>query len=273
MIRRYLFLLGMVIGIGLGLAYAWVIDPVKLTESSPANTVSSYKRVWLVMASEAYAQDGDWDRTRGRLDSLRDPNLNQTIAALFDEANNQGQNSAARALARLTVQLGAPTTSGMAIYLQTPSALPGTEPAPIAPVTPSPIVAFSPLPTPTPSPTAGPTPTPTPPLATTYQIIRREPICQSESITPQIQVTIQDVAGKGLPGKEVWITWDGGADRFVTGLKPEIDPGYGDFDMALDQTYNVSIDKPTSIIVAGLHADVCTDGHLSWRLVIRPNSP
>ena len=47
----------------------------------------------------------------------------------------------------------------------------------------------------------------------------------------------------------------------------------GDFDMALDQTYNVSIDKPTSIIVAGLHADVCTDGRLSWRLVIRPNAP
>ena len=268
MIRRYLFLLGMALGIGLGLAYAWVIDPVKLTESSPANTISSYQHVWLVRAAEAYAQDGDWDRTRGRIDSLRDPNLNQTLIALFDESLNQGQNSAARALARLADRLDI-HTAGMLIYLATPD----TEPAPQPVLTPSPTIAFSPLATPTPTLNAGLTPTPTPPLATTYQIIRREPICRAESITPQIQVTIQDAIGQALPGKEVWITWDGGADRFVTGLKPEIDPGYGDFDMALDQTYNVSIDKPTAIIVTGLHADVCTDGRLSWLLVIRPNSP
>ncbi len=270
MIRRYLFLLGMAVGIGLGLAYAWVIDPVKLTESSPANTIGTYKRVWLIMAAEAYAQDGDWDRTRDRIDSLRDPNLNQTIVALFDESLNQGQNSAARALARLADRLDI-HTAGMLVYLATPIVTPETEPLPV--LTPSPTVAFSPLPTPAPTLKAALTSTPTPLLATTYQVIRREPICRAESITPQIQVTIQDMIGRALPGKEVWITWEGGADRFVTGLKPEIDPGYGDFDMALDQTYNVSIDKPTSIIVAGLHADVCTDGRLSWRLVIRPNSP
>ena len=69
----------------------------------------------------------------------------------------------------------------------------------------------------------------------------------------------------------MWITWDGGSDRFVTGLKPEIDPGYGDFDMQPDQSYNVGVDKPTSVIVSGLRADPCeTDGRTSWRLILAP---
>ncbi len=85
---------------------------------------------------------------------------------------------------------------------------------------------------------------------------------------------VRDALGHSVPGKEVWITWEGGSDRFVTGLKPEIDPGYGDFDMQLDQSYNVSIDKPTSVVVRELRAEPCeTDGRTSWRLILGPHTP
>jgi hypothetical protein len=105
-------------------------------------------------------------------------------------------------------------------------------------------------------------------------VIDRAAECTPSDRSPQIRVIVQDLFGQSVPGKEVWITWDGGADRFVTGLKPEIDPGYGDFDMQPDLAYNVGVAKPTSVIVSGLRADSCeTDGRTSWRLILAPRTP
>ena len=265
MTRRTLVLLCMAAGIALGLGYAWLIDPVTFTESSPAQVVVTYRHAWLIMAAEAYARDGDWERTRARLDSLHDPDLPQTVVKLFDQASAQGPNPVARALARVADRLNV-RTAAMLVYLATPV------------VTPTPAPALAPRPTDTPGPTATsepvlPTLTPTVTPVPAYQLVSQAADCKSESITPQIEVTVQDPSGAGLPGKEVWITWDGGADRFVTGLKPEIDPGYGDFAMAIDQTYSVGIDKPTAILVSGLRADPCSDGRTSWRLVFQPIAP
>ena len=56
----------------------------------------------------------------------------------------------------------------------------------------------------------------------------------------QIRVLIEDEKAKGVPGVDVWVTWEGGADRFVTGLKPEKGPGYGDFDVQPGIAYDVA---------------------------------
>jgi hypothetical protein len=257
-------LLMIVIGLGLGLFYAWQLSPVKFTEASPAQVITDYRHVWLVMAAEAYAQDNDWPRTQERLNSLNDPNIAQTIAQLFDRYNEPGPNPIARALAVLGDRYNV-RTAAMLVYLSTP-------------------IVSTPVPTAAPRPTARPTVRPTlaptlapivpaPTLIPTYEVIDKVAVCHSNALKPQIQVTIQDTNGAGLPGKEVWIGWDAGADRFVTGLKPEIDPGYGDFDMAIDQTYSVAIDKPTSIVMAGLHADECSTGRTTWQLTLRPIAP
>ncbi len=266
---RLFVLMALVVGFGLGLGYAWLGDPVTYTESSPAQVAADYRQAWLMMAAEAYAQDGDWLRTQMRLDALRDPNLNHTVAALFDRYAAQGPNPIAKALAQLADRLNA-RTAAMNVYLATPIMTPTSTPTPMvaAPPTSTPTPA---RPRPTETLTMTPRPSPTPiVLSAAYQLISRAAECVHPPATPQIRVVIQDAAGRGVPGKEIWITWDGGADRFVTGLKPEIDPGYGDFDMALDQSYRVSIDKPTAVVVIDLRADPCGgDGRLSWRLVLR----
>jgi hypothetical protein len=267
---RWLVLITFVIGLGAGLAYAWLIDPVTYSESSPALVTRAYREGWLLMTAEAYAQNGDWARTRIRLDALHDTQLGQTVADLFDRYHAYGPNAAARALAQLADRLGT-KTAGMLVYLSTPQVTPTRAPATIEPTH----MASKLPPTSIPTSTATPEPLPTlPPTVTPvpdYRLIERVAECVPSGVVPQLRVFIQDELGNSVAGKEVWVTWDGGADRFFTGFKPEIDPGYGDFDMALDQTYNVGVDKPTSVLVSNLRAEPCGEaGHTSWRLVFGP---
>jgi hypothetical protein len=269
---RALVLIALVIGVAIGLAYAWLIDPVTFSESSPAQVMKSFREAWLVMAAEAYAQDGDWARTQARVNALRDANLSQSLIDLFDRYQAHGPNPTARALARLADQLNV-RTPAMQVYLATIVA-PTPEIAATIRVTanPRPIDAqrATPTVTPEPPPTLTPTVTPIP----DYQVTNQTAECTPGQQPPQIRVIVQDIFGQSVPGKEVWITWEGGTDRFVTGLKPEIDPGYGDFDMQPDQSYNVGVNKPTSVVVSGLRADPCeTDGRTSWRLILAPRTP
>ncbi len=267
---RALVVIAVVIGLVVGLAYAWLIDPLTFSESSPAQVMKPYREAWLIMSAEAYAQDGDWDRTLARINSLRDANLSQTIIDLFDRYQANGPNSTARALARLADQLNVHTPA-MQVYLAVVvSPTPEIISTIAATATPRPIDTATPTTTPVPLPTVTPTGT----MMPDYQVINRVAECTHGQQPAQIRVIVQDQFGQSVSGKVIWITWDGGSDRFVTGFKPEIDPGYGDFDMQPDQSYNVGVDKPTSVIVSGLHADPCeTDGHTSWRLTLAPRTP
>ena len=282
---RALVLIALVIGIVTGLGYAWLIAPVTFTESSPAQVMTAYREAWLIMAAEAYVQDGDWDRTQARVTALRDANLPQTLTDLFNRYQADGPNPAARALARLADRLNV-RTPAMQVYLAsiiTPApeivATTDATTGPLLVATSIPTTAPSPGPIATSTPTATPEPLPTlTPTATPvsdYRVIDRVAECTTDEQPPQIRVIVQDEFGQGVPGREIWITWeDGGQDRFVTGLKPEIDPGYGDFDMQPDQSYNVGVSKPTAVIVSDLRADPCeTDGRTSWRLILAARTP
>ena len=266
---RTLIVLLFSVGLALGLGYAWLINPVTFSESSPAQVMKSYRDEWLLMTAQAYAQDGDWSRTQLRLNALHDANLPQTVADVFERVNAAGPNANARVVAQLADRLGVRTPE-MQIYLAslaeptpTATAKPIVTPRPSA--TPSPIV--TPTSTPIPLPTLKPSPTPIP----AYRVISQKNECTASNKPAQIRVLLQDSTGAPLAGREVWVMWDGGSDRFVTGLKPEIDPGYGDFDMRPDQSYNISIDKPTSVVVSGLRAEPCgAEGRTSWRIVLGP---
>ena len=271
---RAAFLISVAVGIGLGLTYAWLIDPVEFTTADPYHVDSRYRETWLVMAAEAYLTGDDWDRTKARLDGLGDPNLTHMAAALFERYSANGPNLQSRALARLVERLDATAvTAGMLVYLTTPV-------TPTPRVTPSP-TSIPPTRTPTrpaPTPTdAFPTLTPSATLTPEFAVVSSDNVC--EIGPPQIRVAVQDAEGRGLPGVDVWITWDGGADRFVTGLKPERGPGFGDFDMQPEVSYRVGAGSQSTLALAGnLSADPCTtdtgaDGRLSWNVVLQPLTP
>ena len=150
------------------------------------------------MAAEAYALDGNWERTRARIDSLRDPNLVKTILELFDQSSARGPNPIARALAQLADRMNV-RTAAMLVYLATP----GVTPTPLSTSARQATQTLSPTPTPASSPTPEP-PMPTStltfvPAASPYQLVRRSAECGPESVPPQIRVVRQHCDGRGLP--------------------------------------------------------------------------
>jgi hypothetical protein len=101
----------------------------------------------------------------------------------------------------------------------------------------------------------------------------RQRICQDSPRNPYIEIVVQTREGVGLPGIEIWVSWGGGSDRFVTGLKPELGLGYADFDTAPDQTYAVAVGEPTLYVANDLRATICLPGEgdsplASWRLIV-----
>jgi len=59
MSRRVWFFVVILVGIGLGLAYGWIINPVKYVDTSPDTLRADYKTDYVLMVAEAYHKDND----------------------------------------------------------------------------------------------------------------------------------------------------------------------------------------------------------------------
>jgi hypothetical protein len=57
--RVIVFLLALAAGVGLGLLYGWVINPVQFVDTSPDSLRPDYKTDYVLMVAEAYAANGD----------------------------------------------------------------------------------------------------------------------------------------------------------------------------------------------------------------------
>ncbi len=241
--RRAAPIIGLVIGLALGLVYTWGIAPAEPVNTYPALLRTDYRWDWIRLAALSYVADDDLERVRARLDGLDQEDVAGAIRALIEEYAAAGR--PADTLRRLTaladvldvhtpamlVYLHTPTLSSYPTPTLSPSSTPTLSPTP--PRTPTPtlsrvsIPTLSPTPTPKPTRTPRPsTPTPTPPPP--FQLILQEQICEPGQV-PHIEVVVRDEHGIGLDGVVVWLMWPGGADRAVTGLKPQHGAGYADF--------------------------------------------
>lgn len=241
--RRAAPIVGLVIGLALGLVYTWGIAPVELVNTYPALLRTDYRWDWIRLVALSYVADGDLERAHARLDGLEQEDVAGAMRALIEEHAAAGR--PADALRRLSTLADALDvhTPAMLVYLHTPT-LPShptptsspsstLTPSPTPPRTPTPTLPHVSIPTlsPTPKPTRTPrpsTPTPTPPPP--FQLTLQEQICEPEQ-APHIEVVVRDEHGVGLDGVVVWLMWPGGADRAVTGLKPQRGAGYADFDV------------------------------------------
>lgn len=144
---------------------------------------------------------------------------------------------------------------------------------PSLPLTETPTASL--VPTETPIPTEMPTPTsiPTPTLATPvtrYQVIEQQQSCEPPG--GQLMVTVLDAAGQPQPSVELLVRWDGGSERFFTGLKPEQGVGYADLAMSKERIYELVVVGIESDVAQNLTADLCENGRLaSWNVVFRLN--
>lgn len=262
-------LLGLLIGLGLSLYYAWVVNPVVYTDASPSRLSERYRAEYILLVSQNFAQDGDWPRAQTRLARLNDSALANTVDALLAQfVREQRAPEDIRVLALLARQMGVATQT-VALFAPTP--LPDLLPTPtIAPETAvSPTPTNTPFPTTFPSPTPLPTPTPTSTPDFNYRLLDQQRLCRPGEDTPLIVVLTQDAFLNDLPGVAVLVSWQNGADRFFTGFKPAISPGYGDFTMEPDISYTVVLAEG-SPEVSGLRIEPCDDGRDGgWQLTFQ----
>ena len=236
-------LAGLVIGLIGGVYYAWYLNPVNLTNISPQQLTAADQQAYVMLVSEAYLQEADLERARGRLSSTGAHDL---AGLVVSQANAAYLGGAApeevRGLTVLAEALGGdPLAAAIFSGTTAPTSSAGT-----------PTATFEGIPSPTPSPDiptptllpVRPTVTPTPvliPADTTLKLIAKEPICQDDYPAGRIEIYVNNIEGNGIPAVEILIEWAEQQATFFTGLKPEIDPGYADFQMAPNQTYTVTL--------------------------------
>ena len=237
-------IVGLVLGLVGGLAYAWFLNPVNFVNISPSMLSEDDQRDYILLVAEAYLQDGDLDRARMRLAALGSRDVAERVTVLADNAFLRGDDpERVRALAALSEALG---QRSMAADVFSGTTAPTTPPELLTPT-----ATFEGMPSPTPSQspaTAFPTtsleiPSPTPDLfpKTDLSLIDRGIICEDDYPSGRIEVYVYDGSGQSVPGIEVLVEWEGGQDRFFTGLKPDIDPGYADFELEGDRVYTVTL--------------------------------
>jgi len=211
-IRPSLLVLGIIVGIAFGLFYGWQIDPVKYKDTEPSSLRADYKEQYLILIASAYKADGNLDRARIRLATLRDPDPIRTITALAQRMAAEGKDASSPAVLAADLVGGVQPVASV-------SDTPFSTAAPILPTetfTPPPTALL--IPSLTPFPTLTPTATP----VYDYALIIREPYCSDVERLPLIIIDVVDANSAPLPGVRVTVAWAEGEDGFVTGLKPEM---------------------------------------------------
>jgi len=252
-------LTGLVIGIVLGLVYAWLVAPRGTQDTSPSSLQPEFKDQYRAMIAAAFVATGNLPRAEARLALLGD---SDSVIALSEQAQRTlgegGSPIEAQALGLLAVALGQGDST--ALPTQEISATPAevqntstpqptapqstateanpepaaTEPAPDA-TDQTPLATRTILATATPLPTRTPTATSGSPFVLQSNTF----VCDPNLPNPLIQVIAEDSDGDPLPGEEVTTTWEDGQDHYFTGLKPELGLGYADYSMTPGVIYQV----------------------------------
>jgi hypothetical protein len=256
-----LLVLGMLIGAGGGLAYAWLINPVNLVDVAPYQLVEADQEAYIVLISEAYMQDGDLNIARARLEALEISDPAETISQVADAAFLDGHDPReVRSLATLAEALGGhPQALGVFSGTLQPTSQPDFG---------SPTPTFEAMPSLTPTLDQGsatatlniPTSTPTPDFVqeTDFDLISSKPLCDDDHTDGLIQIFVIDAQDEGIPGLMVKVEWEGQVDIFYTGLKPDISPGYADFTMEPSKLYTVTLVGLAEPVVGIIDSSPCT---------------
>ncbi len=244
-------------GLGAGLFYTWIVDPIE-TGSSPDSLYIGDKLVYLTVIGDLYAYEGDLEEAQARLALLDVRADGPTLASLIEQyLDGGGAPEDVRNLARLAQDLGA---SGGVLLVFGPPPTPTT-------VVPTVTPTLNPLVSPTPLPTATPLPA--------FRLVERTALCAEPQQPGRIRVWVMDRAGAEMAGVEVSVSWAEGQDHFFTGLRPEMGLGYGDFEMQPRVVYDVTlagVDAETAQgLSAALGARTCPSGTvaLDWRLIFQ----
>lgn len=273
-------LIGLVLGIGGGLFYAWTVDTRVEFDTDPWQLKAADRAQYVAAIALSFSYDGNLNRAIQRLIELRPQNDPiQQVADVACELATTGYASTGSGLRAIR---------SMMLFYQLQGRSGCADNLIAAPADATPVVVID-VPPPTPLPPASKTPTPesatrataTPPRVviptaqpqSAYEVVGINTFCDVQN-SGVIEVFVQDFSGEGVPGEAVRVRWDEGEDTFFTGLKAERGPGYADFQMEAGTAYIVEMPGRSDPTAQPLAATPCTadggeDAIISYRVFFR----
>jgi hypothetical protein len=242
---------GMLLGFALGLGYAWVIQPGTFRGAEPTSLQPVYRGEYILLIASAYQATGNLEYARMRLAYFPEltPEALNSLAQQVVAAG--GPQDAARGLARLSVALREQTPSSLVVVaLATSRTIPALRATTTLESTLALTIPF--LPTATRSPTIQSSPT----LNPEFVLVSKQQVCNPLIVPPLIQVIVKTADGRGVPGVRIRVQWEGGDASFITGMKPELSPGYADTVIDPGKIYQITIGDGLTV-VRDLSAPTC----------------
>ena len=104
---NWYLLTGVVLGIILGILFAWVISPVEYVDTAPESLKDEFKDQYRVLIASAYVANGDLVRAKARLELLGEADIYMVVAEQAQQMLAEGGSvEEAQALGRLALALG-----------------------------------------------------------------------------------------------------------------------------------------------------------------------
>jgi hypothetical protein len=280
-ISIWALLLGIILGTGGSLYYAWYISPVVETDTRPDQLSYEEKSYYVVAIMLAHSYHSDLGITSQRLFELDlggDPiQMVANMACNLASTGYVDSSAGIRAVRAMRTFYQLQGRTGCADNI-IPD--PQSVPLEVTVVVPTATATLPPPPTKTPS---GDFPTPTlsllaitpsaAPVGSFFGDVSGT-FCSVE-LSGTIEVRVVDGAGREMGGQAIRVVWEGGRSDFVTGLKPERGEGYADFRMEAGLSYLVSMPNQSDPLNRPLEARPCTtedtfeEAIYSYRVVFR----
>ncbi len=225
---NWYLLTAFLLGITLGLVYAWVISPTAEVDTHPSSLREDYKDIYRALIARAFQANNNLPRAEARLALLGDESPSLALAAQAQRFLAEGGDlETAKVLANLSSALqmaNQPDPPADATLAATPS--PGGPITATVGISSTPVVQGTVVPGNLES-----SPSPTATAAPPFIVQDSSPICDPTLGDSLIQVFATNASGEGIPGVAVLVTADDGQqEQFFTGLKPELGFGYADFE-------------------------------------------
>ncbi len=257
---NWYLLTGLILGLALGMIYAWVISPITEVDTHPNLLRDDYKDIYRSLISRAYQANSNLPRAEARLELIGDDNPALALAAQAQRflAEN-GDTEMAKVLANLSAELQIAAGPAATPIPPTVTAIPEEETSSTSnngsgSENNSQDTASS---TREPTSEAPTSPTPSPTTSPPFILQDSSPICDPTLGETLIQIIATDGSGGGVPGITMEISL--GTDPtevFYTGLKPELGLGYADYLAEPGLTYQLEV-PDSGLVITDIEVPTC----------------
>ncbi len=277
--QPWYLLTGFLLGLAAGTVFAVWIWPVPYDFARPSDLNAEARDSYRLIVARAYFASGDRGRAYPRLDLLKEVDPAAALAAQAQRVLATGNEKDSNALALLAAGLDtagevAPTDAVANPGTIEPTLMPETtntpsgilSELPTLEITGTPEGDGTPIPTiePLNNPSAGiprATPTMFPTLSAPY-ILKEKAVDCGRNLRPGLlQIWVENASGLAMPGVRIQINWKDGEETFYTGLKPELNNGYADFEMTPGTTYSLRVGENGETVTGLGAADCASEGH------------